>query len=115
LTLAGAEIPSDRPYDGYDLSPLLRKGSPSPRREVFYYRGGFLLAMRVGPLKVHWITQTGYGAPPELHDPPLQFMIDQDPGETRPLEKVDENALRELEDRLAVHRRDLRIVTSLLD
>jgi len=50
--LAGANLPSDRPIDGVDLSPTLKKGGASPRRELFYY-GARLVAVRQGPYKLH--------------------------------------------------------------
>jgi arylsulfatase A len=80
--LAGAELPSDRRYDGYDLSGVLLEGKQSPREEMFYYRAGILFAVRSGPWKAHFETQTGYTEPaPTKHDPPLLFHLDEDPGE----------------------------------
>jgi arylsulfatase A-like enzyme len=79
--LAGIEPPADRPLDGYNLLPLFH-GEKSPRREMFYYRGFELMAVRLGPWKAHFKTQTGYGQPqPESHDPPLLFNLEVDPSE----------------------------------
>jgi hypothetical protein len=76
------EPPADRAYDGYDLSPVLLEGAPSPRSDLFYYRGGLLFAVRYGPWKAHFRTQTGYTEPaPTRHDPPLLFHLEEDPGE----------------------------------
>jgi len=78
---AGASAPQDRPLDGYDITAALA-GGKSPRNEMFYYRAFDLMAVRMGPWKAHFLTQTGYGQPqPEKHDPPLLFNLEVDPGE----------------------------------
>lgn len=51
--LAGAEIPSDRKMDGYDLSPVLKGVGQSPRKEFFYWAFSELHAVRSGPWKLH--------------------------------------------------------------
>ncbi|MFM1768483.1 MAG: Arylsulfatase [Verrucomicrobiota bacterium] len=83
LSLAGVPLPKDRAIDGFDLSGLLLRGEPSPRHNLFYYRGTRLFAARVEQWKLHLQTQKGYGQPqPERHDPPLLFNLAIDPGET---------------------------------
>jgi arylsulfatase A len=57
-SIAGAGAPTDRPLDGYDLSPTLKRGAPSPRETLFYYAtdGGYpapLVAVRQGAFKLH--------------------------------------------------------------
>ncbi|MBN1464550.1 sulfatase [candidate division KSB1 bacterium] len=81
--LAGAEIPSDRQMDSYDLAPTLFAGAPSPRREMFYYRGQQLFAVRKGAFKAHFVTMAEYAADNnrQEHDPPLLFNVEHDPGE----------------------------------
>jgi arylsulfatase A-like enzyme len=82
LTLAGAEIPTDRVIDGVDMSPILFGSGPSRRDVFFYYRGATLYAARKGSFKAHFITRPGYGADsPETHDPPLLFHLGHDPAE----------------------------------
>ena len=79
--LAGAQMPSDRPIDGYDLTSVLLKGARSPRDEFFYYQGEELFAVRKGPFKAHFKTQAIFGQKLESHDPPLLFNLRQDPSE----------------------------------
>lgn len=79
--LAEVPIPDDRIVDGMDLSPVLFEGKESPRREMFYYRGGRLYAVRVGDYKAHFITQSGYEPEATEHDPPLLYNLNVDPSE----------------------------------
>lgn len=81
-TLSGAAAPRDRILDGYDLTGVLLRGEASPRQDVFYYRGPRLYALRHGPYKAHFFTQTEFGGEPAAaHDPPLLYNLDEDPGE----------------------------------
>jgi len=81
--LAGAEMPKDRIMDGYDLSPTLLEGKPTPRNSVFYYRGTQLYAARLGDYKAHYITEGSYGqfGKKEVHDPPILYNLNVDPSE----------------------------------
>jgi len=83
LKLAGADIPSDRVVDGYDLTSMLKGESKSPRDEVFYYRGTRLMALRKGPWKAHFITQESYTGNNKAieHDPPVLYNLEVDPSE----------------------------------
>lgn len=91
LRWAGMNAAADVPLDGYDLSSALLAapvegdgGVPSnwPRQELLYYRGSELFAVRQGPWKLHFRTQAGYGqAKPDVHDSPLLFHVEHDPGE----------------------------------
>lgn len=85
--LTGAQIPRDREIDGKDLSPVLFKGSSGRESEMFYYFGDELWAVRKGPWKMHTKTTKPASVekwgnwPIELHDPPLLFNVEADPGE----------------------------------
>jgi arylsulfatase A len=79
--LLGIELPADRVYDSYDLTPMLTATGHSQRELLFYYRGYRLMAVRQGPWKLHFITQNGYGQGPTEHDPPLLFQLEHDPSE----------------------------------
>jgi uncharacterized sulfatase len=81
--LTGAVVPTDRILDGYDLTPVLRERSASPRDHFFFYRQRELYAARQGPYKAHYRTETCYV--PETnrreHTPPLLYQLEQDPSE----------------------------------
>lgn len=80
-SMAGVPMPDDRILDGMDLSKVLLNGMASPRKEVFYYRGDRLYAIRVGDYKAHFITQDPYGPTREEHSTPLLYNLSIDPSE----------------------------------
>lgn len=80
--LAGAEPPTDRVLDGYDLGLTLRGSARSPRQTMFFYRGTTPYAVRHGSFKAHFVTKPDYGSDPAIaHTPPLLYNLDQDPSE----------------------------------
>jgi arylsulfatase A-like enzyme len=81
--MAGVPIPEDRVIDGYDLTHVLLGNEPSPRENMLYYRGTDLYAIRLGDYKAHYITQGEYGmfGGREEHNPPILYIISQDPSE----------------------------------
>jgi arylsulfatase A len=82
LTLAGAEIPKDRPLDGVDMSPILFGMGKGLRDVHYYYYGDQLYAVRKGAYKAHFTSHDGYSkAPAEQHNPPLLFNLPEDPSE----------------------------------
>ncbi len=73
--ITGAELPPDRPVDGFDLSPLLENPStPSPHDSVgfYYYRNNVPEAIRMGDWKLREIKK----GEPEL------YQLRNDIGET---------------------------------
>lgn len=86
-SLAGAQ--PDREQTGYmskDLSRVLLRGAPSPRRRWFYSGGA--VAFRSGNYKIHLKTKnrssnpdTRRGEGVTEHDPPLLFDLSKDLGE----------------------------------
>ena len=68
--------------DGVDMTSLLFGRGPGQREVFFYYRGAQLYAVRQGPFKAHYLTQSAYGPDlPEKHDPPMLFNLAHDPSE----------------------------------
>lgn len=117
LTLAGAAVPSDRPVDGYDLTDMLTGKAESPRKEVLYYRGTRLMAMRVGPWKAHFITQesyTGNNRPTE-HDPPVLYNLDVDPSEKWNVAAEHPDVIAAIQQAAARHRDTVEPVPSQLE
>lgn len=106
--LAGAELPADRPLDGYDLSPVLKGQGPSPREVMYFYRGTKLYAVRHGPWKMHYITRSAYGPDkPVEHNPPQLYHLGQDPGEQHNVAKDHPEVLAKIEAIAAEHRRTM--------
>src|SRR5690554_674982 len=52
--LAGAALPDDRVYDGYDLSQVLFGEKEKPRNELIYYHSTRIFAARKGDYKLHF-------------------------------------------------------------
>ena len=81
--LAGLPIPTDRIYDGYDLSAILLGKGKSPRNEMFYYHGTHLFAARQGAYKLYYYRNNPTGYPEKLEKlEKLQlFNLQHDPSE----------------------------------
>ena len=80
--LAGAMVPADRIYDGYDLSPVMFETGKTLRNTFFYYRDTEVFAVRKGQFKAHFKTRPEFGdTTTVVHNPPLLFNIDVDPSE----------------------------------
>jgi arylsulfatase A-like enzyme len=97
LALAGVALPSDREYDGIDISHVLLDGSDDGHETLFHPNSGASGIM--GQLDaVRWnnwkaIYQTGGAADctgskgnVTRHDPPLLFNLDTDPAEETALD-----------------------------
>jgi arylsulfatase A len=86
VALAGGKVPTDRPIDGADLSPLLLgQSSQSPREAHYYYQGYKLEAVRSGPWKLALGPQNFSMGIKEggVSTPGLRlYNLDQDIGET---------------------------------
>ena len=98
VSLAGGKPPSDRPIDGFDLTPVLTgESSVGPRDFMMYYSGHMLMAIRQRQYKAHFATEGSHckasyhdqdcwsKTPLVHHDPPLLFDIEMDTKERFPL------------------------------
>jgi arylsulfatase A len=85
-SLAGAQAPSDRVLDGYDLSQTLRGRASSPRHTLFYYANsgsGILSAVRRDSFKVFFVVPPAdaAGTSAAAASSPQLYNLDQDPSE----------------------------------
>ncbi|KAL3916177.1 MAG: hypothetical protein SGILL_005299 [Bacillariaceae sp.] len=95
-TLAGIHMPTDRPFDGRDMSKvLLEKDGKSDHEFLFFYGTcnddpyWSVTGVRHGKYKAHWCTAPGLGHFNEStikhYDPPLLFDVEKDPSEAEPV------------------------------
>ena len=118
ISLANADLPPDRQLDGYDLTVLLKTGTSSPRKEMFFYRGPELMAVRQGPWKAHFATQPSYGPGAnvrERHESPLLYNLDIDPGEQYDVAKKHTDVVATLKAVAEAHRSTVTAVPSQLE
>ena len=116
LTIAGAEIPKDRPIDGVDISPVLFGTGPGPRRLFYYYRDTSLYAIRKGPWKAHLVTRSAYGKDePEKHDPPLLYDLGRDPSEQFDVAAKHPDVIEDLMKEAAAHQAGMKPGESQLE
>jgi arylsulfatase A-like enzyme len=99
--LIGAALPTDRVYDGRDMSDILfnTNGGKSKHAFLFMYggcaKGGGPSAVRFGVYKAYWCTGPGLGGCKNCSSiqyntsTPLIFNVGQDPSEAAPLEGND--------------------------
>jgi len=105
--IAGAEFPTDRVMDSYDLTPVLLGTGTSPRKSMFFYRESKLYAVRQGEFKAHFITKPVYTGRPEnetYHDPPLLYHLGKDPGELHDVAQLNPAVLQQIGKLVAVHQ-----------
>ena len=87
ISLAGAELPTDRVLDGRDISALMRgePGAASPHEAFYYYRETRLDAVRSGPWKLvfprpgrdesEWLLSRGGAFLGELLEPVTELAL----------------------------------------
>ena len=103
--LANANLPNDRIYDGYDISPVLFGTGKDPRDVVFYYRDTQVFAIRKGEFKAHFFTQPEYGSEiVTVQDPPLLFNINIDPSESHNIADKHPEVITEMKKILEKHQ-----------
>ncbi len=118
LTLAGADVPTDRVVDGVDLSPVLFDTGSSNRKSVLYYRGTQLMAARLGPWKAHFFTQSSYqkdSRKRQEHDPPLLYHLGHDPSERFNLNDKHPEVLAQINALVKEHQQHLVAPASQLE
>ncbi|CAG5018801.1 N-acetylgalactosamine-6-O-sulfatase [Dyadobacter sp. CECT 9275] len=114
--LAGAKMPSDRVYDGFDISPVIFGTGINPRSEVVYYRDTQVFAIRVGAYKAHFITQDEYGSNDRtIHNPPLLYNLNEDPSEKYNIARDHPEIIAQLKTALQKHQSTVVPVENQLD
>jgi arylsulfatase len=76
------------------------------------------MAVRHGPWKAHFITQTGYGPEgnmPTPHDPPLLFNLDHDPSEREDRGPTQPEVLAKIAALVQQHQAGLELPPSQLE
>ena len=117
LSLGDAALPTDMKLDAIDLTPALLAQAPSSRTTMPYYRRGELRAFRMGPYKVHFITEGADGAPPiyNKHEPPLLYHLGEDPAEQHDLAGQRPDVLAVLIEAAAAHRSTVEHAAPIFD
>lgn len=102
--LASIDLPDDRVYDGYDITPILFETGTNPRDVILYYRDTEIFAVRKGDFKAHFITQQEYGnEQPTIHDVPLLYNLREDPSEQFDVSADHPDVILEIEQVLEQH------------
>lgn len=115
--LAGVGVPADRPYDGYDLTGVLKHGSTSPRDEMFYYHGTRIFAVRKGDFKLHFFSNNPIGYPERMRklDTVKLYNLQHDPSEQYDIASEHPDVIREIQTLVQQHRATIDSVGSQLE
>lgn len=83
--LAGLAMPSDRTFDGRDISSLLRGAGDAPERDLYFSNRNRINAVRSGVWKLHLrerpLSRRGRPKGSREFDPPLLYRLPADPSE----------------------------------
>ena len=115
-TLCGGKLPADRTIDGVDLSGVLLHGESSLRKEMVYYHGDEVFALREGPYKAHFKTKTDFVGQkePEIHNPPLLYNLEHDPAEKYNIAAANPEVVQQLRQRKQEHEAGVKRVPNQL-
>jgi len=103
--LAGLEMPTDRPYDGEDLTPVLLENDPGREPLFFYYSRENLQAVRKGRWKLHVAVNNRRSTPPPGEGaPPLLFDVQHDVSERRNVARANPGVVKELLELMDRHK-----------
>ena len=116
--ITGSEVPTDRLYDGVDISSVLFEEKSSDRDEIFYYDNAELFAIRKGKWKIHYSTrENAYSRDVQLvkHDPPLLYNLEVDPSEKYNLATEHPDVIEQFESISQDHLASVKPVVDQLD
>lgn len=104
--LAGAALPDDRVYDGYDLSKVLFGEREKPRNELIYYHSTRIFAARKGDYKLHFYANNPAGYPEKMEklEAVKLYNLQHDPGEQYDLADQHPEIVKEIEKMVREHR-----------
>ena len=116
-TLAGAQLPTDRVYDGYDLSPLLRGENADPRKEMYYYHGTRIFAARQGDYKLYFYRNNPLGYPEKMEKLKTYqlYNLQQDASERYDLAGKHPEIISQIEALVLRHQQTVQPVASNLE
>jgi arylsulfatase A len=95
LNTASVPLPTDRPYDGKDLSGVLLRGEAGREALHYYYAGEKAQAIRVGPWKLH---------APNNNKPAQLFHLENDISERFDRAAEHPDVLARLQQKIEEHR-----------
>ena len=115
--LAGAQLPTDRAYDGYDLSPLLRGENADPRKEMYYYHGTRIFAARQGDYKLYFYRNNPLGYPEKMEKLTTYqlYNLQHDPSERYDLAGKHPEIISQIEALVLRHQQTVQPVASNLE
>lgn len=105
-SLAGAAVPADRPYDGYDLSALLKGENETPRNEMYYYHGDRVFAARKGEFKLYFYSNNPMGYPEQIQklDQVKLYNLSHDPSERFDIAGKHPDVVAEIQEMVKSHQ-----------
>jgi arylsulfatase A len=114
VTLAGGDLPADRPIDGRNIMPMLTEGAPSPHEALFLFDNDRLVAVRSGKWKL--VVESRYRAAVTSFDNErsyygpngLLFDLAKDPSETYSYTREFPEVVRELRGYLLWGQQELK-------
>jgi len=113
VSLAGGNLPADRPIDGRNIMPMLTEGAPSPHEALFLFDNDRLVAVRSGKWKL--VVESRYRAAVTSFDNEssyygpngLLFDLARDPSETYSYTREFPEVVRELRGHLLRGQQEL--------
>ena len=116
-SLAGATLQEDRPYDGYDISRVLKEGVASPREEMIYYHNTRVFAARKGDFKLYFLKNNPLGYPSKIEELEKYqlFNLMADPSEKMDVFDQYPEVVKEIEEMVARHKETVVEVENQLE
>ncbi len=116
LTIAGAEVPTDRAVDGRDIKGWLFESDHQPAVHPYYYYGPRELhALRKGPWKLHVKTSSQTGKDYFEGKLPLLFNLDIDPSEQYDVSDENPDIVQDLLAEIKQHKKEVAEASNFFD